>query len=181
MDLKEKKISGEVIYDGKILKLIKDKVLCPNGNESYREVVRHNGGAAILCITKDEEVFLVKQYRYPYDEVMYEIPAGKLEVGEAPYDAALREFEEETGNKTDKLYDLGVMYPSCGYTSEKVYLFLATDFKKTQMNLDSDETLEVLTLPLSKVKDMILNGEIKDSKAICAIMRYELLKEKGNI
>lgn len=177
MDLKEKKISGEVIYDGKILKLIKDKVLCPNGNESYREVVRHNGGAAILCITKDEEVFLVKQYRYPYDEVMYEIPAGKLEVGEAPYDAALREFEEETGNKTDKLISLGECYPTCGYSSEIIYLYLAENFIKTQTHFDDDEVIELEYVPLDKVVKMIENNEIKDAKTIIAITRY-LIKNK---
>ena len=172
MDLKEKKISGEVIYDGKILKLIKDKVLCPNGNESYREVVRHNGGAAILCITKDEEVFLVKQYRYPYDEVMYEIPAGKLEVGEAPYDAALREFEEETGNKAESLEHLIDIYPTCGYSSEVIYLYLAKDYVKTNTNFDEDEVIETEYIPLNDVLEMINSGKIKDAKTICALSTY---------
>ncbi len=181
MNLEEKKISGEIIYNGKILTLIKDKVLCPNGNTSFREVVLHNGGAAILCITKDNLVYLVKQFRYPYNEVMYEIPAGKLELNENPYDAALREFEEETGNKAKRLIDLGCIYPSCGYTSEKIYLFLANDFTISKQNLDSDETLEVVLMPLDKVEEMVLNGEIKDSKAICALYRYNLLKKNGKI
>ena len=86
MDMKEKRISGETIFEGHVVKLIKDKVLCPNGMESYREIVKHNGGAAILCINKNEEVLLIRQFRYAYDEVMYEIPAGKLEKGENPYD-----------------------------------------------------------------------------------------------
>ena len=81
MDMQEKKISGETIFAGKVVRIEKDKVLCPNGKESYREIVRHNGGAAILCITPDNKVLLERQYRYAYDEVIYEIPAGKLEKG----------------------------------------------------------------------------------------------------
>ncbi len=88
MNMIEKKIDGEVIYDGKIIRVERDRVLCPNGRNSYREVVRHNGGAAILCITKDDRVLLERQFRYPYNEVIYEIPAGKLEKGEDPYQAA---------------------------------------------------------------------------------------------
>lgn len=178
MDMREKKISGEVIFDGKVVKLEKDKVLCPNGNESYREVVRHPGGAAILCITKDNEVILERQFRYPYDEVIYEIPAGKLELNEDPYFAALREFEEETGNKANELESLGEIYPTCGYSSEIIYLYLAKDYIKTKTHFDDDEIIMLEYIPLEKAKEMILNGEIKDAKTIVAIMRY-LLKYKN--
>ena len=130
MNMIEKKIDDEVIYDGKIIRVERDRVLCPNGKNSYREVVRHNGGAAILCITKDDRVLLERQFRYPYNEVIYEIPAGKLEKGEDPYQAALREFEEETGNHADSLEFLGSIYPTCGYSSEIIYIYLAKDYKK---------------------------------------------------
>ena len=100
--MKEKKISGEVIYDGKILTLVKDKVICPNNEEAYREIVRHNGGAAILVVNEKNEVLLIRQFRYAYDEIIYEIPAGKLELNEDPYEAAKRELEEETGYKAEK-------------------------------------------------------------------------------
>ena len=119
MDMEEKKIDGEIIYDGKVVKLIKDKVLCPNKKEAYREIVKHNGGSAILPITKDNKILLIKQFRYAYNEVLYEIPAGKLELNEDPYSAALRELEEETGFKVEKLESLGIIYPTCGYTKEK--------------------------------------------------------------
>lgn len=175
MDMKEKKISGEVLFEGKVVRLERDKVLCPNGVESYREVVRHNGGAAILCVTSDNKVLLERQFRYPYDEVIYEIPAGKLEKGEDPYDAAIREFEEETGNKTEKLESLGVIYPTCGYSAEKIYLFLAKDFKKTKTNFDIDEIIETELFDIEKVEEMIKNGEIKDAKTICALYQYKLL------
>ena len=95
----EKKINGEVLYDGYIVKLERDKVLCPNNNEAYREVVRHNGGAAVLCVTKENKIVLVKQFRYAFNEIIFEIPAGKLEKGEMPQASALRELEEEAGYK----------------------------------------------------------------------------------
>lgn len=174
MEMKEKKINGEVLYNGKVVKLEKDKVLCPNGKESYREVVRHNGGSAILCVTEENEILLIRQYRYPYDEVIYEIPAGKLEKGENPYDTAIREFEEETGNKATQLEYLGNIYPSCGYTSEVIYLYLATDFTPTHSSFDEDEVIEVEYISISKVKEMILNGKIKDAKTICALSYYLL-------
>lgn len=174
MDMKEKKISGEVIFEGKVVKLEKDKVICPNGNISYREVVRHPGGAAILGITKDNEVILERQFRYPYDEVIYEIPAGKLELNEDPYTAALREFEEETGNKAEKLESLGEIYPTCGYSSEIIYLYLAKDYVKTNTHFDDDEFIELEYIPLEKTKEMILNGKIKDAKTIASIMMYLL-------
>lgn len=172
MDMKEKRISGETIFEGHVVKLIKDKVLCPNGMESYREIVRHNGGAAILCINDKNEVLLIRQFRYAYDEVMYEIPAGKLEYNENPYDAAMREFEEETGNKADHLESLGVIYPTCGYSSEKIYLYLALNYQKSHTHFDEDEIIESSFIPLAKVKEMILNGEIVDAKTICAISYY---------
>ena len=178
MDMREKKISGEVLFDGRVVRLEKDKVLCPNGHESYREVVRHNGGAAILCVTPDDKVLLIKQFRYAYDEVIYEIPAGKLEKGEDPYEAALREFEEETGFKAFNLESLGNIYPTCGYSSEKIYLYLAKDYVKTKTNLDDDEVIVTEYVPLSRVKEMIISNEIKDAKTICAITTYLLKYNK---
>jgi len=172
--MKEIRLNTELIYDGKILKLYKDSVKCPNGKTAAREIVKHNGGSAVLCI-KDDKVLLISQYRYAYDEVIYEIPAGKLEVGEDPHTAALRELEEETGNKALKLEYLGKIYPSCGYTNEIIHLFLASDYVETQTSFDEDEFIEASYIPLKDVKKMILDGTITDAKTICAI-GYYLLK-----
>ncbi len=177
MDMREKRIDGETIFDGKVVKVIKDKVLCPNNNEAYREIIRHNGGAAILCVTPENKVLLIRQFRYAYDEVIYEIPAGKLEKNENPYDAALRELEEETGFKAESLETLGVIYPTCGYSDEKIYLYLAKNVTKGHMNLDEDEVIETLYVTLDEAKNMILENKIKDAKTICAISNY-LLKLK---
>jgi ADP-ribose pyrophosphatase len=168
----EKKIDGEVLYDGKIIRVERDTVLCPNGKSAFREVVRHNGGAAILCITKDDKVLLERQFRYPYNEVIYEIPAGKLEKGEDPYQAALREFEEETGNKAESLEHLIDIYPTCEYSSEVIYLYLAKDYVKTTTNFDEDEVIETEYIPLNDVLEMINSGKIKDAKTICALSTY---------
>ena len=178
MDMIEKKIDGETIYDGKVIKVIKDRVVCPNQNIAYREVVKHNGGSAILCITEDNKVLLIKQFRYVYNEIIYEIPAGKLEIGENPYDAALRELEEETGFKASSLEPLGIIYPTCGYSNEKINLYLAKDIKPGHKHLDDDEFIEPLYIPLEDVKKMILSNEIKDAKTICAISNYLLKYEK---
>lgn len=172
---KEKKLEGQVIYDGKVVKLLLDKVLVPNGKEAYREIVSHNGGAAILCLNKDMQVLLIKQFRYAYNETIYEIPAGKLEKGEEPLEAAYREFEEETGYKANRLEYLGVIYPTCGYSNEKIYLYLALDFETSQTHFDEDEFIEAKFIDLEVVLKMISDGTIKDAKTICAI-NYYLLK-----
>lgn len=178
MDFREVKIKGEVMYDGKILKVCRDTVLCPNGNEAYREIIKHNGGACVLAITNDNCVFLEEQFRYAYDEMLYELPAGKLELNEDPRLAAIREFEEETGYKPNNMELLGINYPTCGYSNEKIYLYYTDDFVETQTNLDEDEFLLVKKVPLSEVLQMIKDGKIKDGKTINAIMLYLLKKDK---
>lgn len=176
MEMKEKKIDGEVLYAGRVVRLERDRVLCPNGRESVREVVRHNGGAAILCLNAQEEVLLIRQFRYPYNEILLEIPAGKLEKNEDPYTAAVRELEEETGNRAAGLEYLGKIYPTCGYSSEIIYLYLAKDYVFTETSFDEDECIEACFVPLSRVKEMILSGEIKDAKTICALSYYLMRK-----
>ncbi len=178
MNMEEKKISTKRVYDGKVVHLDVDDVICPNGEKSVREVVRHSGGAAILYINEKDEVLLIKQFRYPYNEVIYEIPAGKIENKENPYNTALRELEEETGFKTNELTHLGNIYPTVGYTDEIIYIYLAKDVIKTHTNFDRDEFIVYEYIPLSKVKEMIINNEIKDAKTVCAISYY-LLKNKN--
>ena len=168
MDNKEKTINSEVIYDGKVIRVRKDKVLCPNGLESYREIVDHHGGVGILAFL-DSKVALVKQYRYAYDEVLYEMPAGKLEKGEQPYDAGMRELEEEIGYKAESLTYLGKMYPSCGYTNEIINLYKADKLVKSHRHLDDDEFLDVYWFSLKEIKKMVTEGVIKDAKTICAL------------
>lgn len=177
MENKEKTIKENLVYDGKIVKLYVDDVII-NNHTAKREVIKHPGGVCILGFI-DNKVILEKQYRYPYKEYVYELPAGKLEINEDPYNAALREFNEETGFKASSLIDLGKMYPSCGYSSEIIYLYLAKDLTKSTTNLDEDEFIDLKLFTREEIILMIENGTIKDAKTICLIYKYLLWKEKS--
>ena len=171
MNFFEKKLSGETVYDGKILKLEVDKIVLPDGTAAKRECVRHSGGAAVLCVV-DGKVLLVKQYRYLYGKEIYEIPAGKLERGEDPKAAAARELSEETGiSATLKPYLK--IYPTPGYTDEIIHIFIASECVcDGKQKLDDGEFLSVAFKPLSEVLKMIENGEICDGKTVAAIYKY---------
>ncbi len=178
MEQREIKLNSKKIYEGKIIHVELDEVLCPNGNKSFREIVRHNGGACILGITKDDKIILEKQYRYAYDEILYEIPAGKLELNENPIEAAKREFEEETGYHPNNMFSLGQVYPTVGYCSEILHLFYTDDFVKTKTNLDDDEIIIIEEISFEQVLKMIKTGIIKDAKTICAIYNYIILTNR---
>ena len=169
MNFKENTLQENCLFDGKILKLYKDKVSLPNGNEGIREYVSHSGGSAILCVNEGK-LLLVKQYRYAYREEVWEIPAGKLNPNEDPMDTAIRELEEEGGILADKVEKLFDVYPSPGYTNEVIRIYKAISFKKTKVHLDEDEFLTSKWVPLEEVKKMIENGEIKDSKSLIALL-----------
>lgn len=178
MELFEKTLDSELKFDGKILKLKLDKVQLPDGSKSTRECVCHNGGAGILPISKEGKVALVKQFRYPYKEVIYEMPAGKIDSGETPYETVKRELFEEVGGHSDKIIDLGIVYPSPGYTNEKIYIFMALNTIFSTQKLDEGEFLEVEYFDFSEVLRMVDNNTIKDSKTIIAILKVkELLKD----
>ena len=173
MDKTEKTLTSQPIFSGRVIHVKLDRVLCPNGRESSREIVEHRGGVAVVAVTEQNEIFLVKQYRYALGREMWEIPAGKLEEGEEPFSAIKRELEEEVGAVAASWQDLGHIIPTCGYCSEKIHLFLARNLTFTQTNPDEDEFLDIVKLPLSQVKEMCQNGEINDAKTICALARAE--------
>ncbi len=171
--LKEKKLDSEVIYKGKIIDVYKDRVLCPNGNESYREVVRHCKASCILAITNEGKIIIERQYRYPYDEVIYEFPAGKCDEGEDPLDSARRELLEETGYYAHEVEYLGKMYPTCGYTDEVIYLYLAKNLEKREQHLDENEALNIYEISFDELIELVNNGELVDAKTLCAITLYQ--------
>ncbi len=173
MEFTEKTINSQLIFDGRVVKLYKDKIELPTGQESYREVVKHSGGVVIFA-KKEDKVLLVKQFRYPMKEVLYELPAGKLEKGEDPFEAAKRELEEETGYCANKWTDLGYVYTSPGYSDEKLYLYMAEDLEFTHCHPDEGEILQALEYSYEDVLKMIANGEINDAKTLCAIMRAQI-------
>ena len=169
MSLRETPVERHYIYQGKVLNLRCDDALLPNGKPCKREVVEHSGGAAVLCV-REGKISLVKQFRYAYGETLYEIPAGKLNEGEDPRLAAMRELEEETGLIASELVLMFVLYPSPGYTNEKIYIYEAKDVYEGKQRLDEDEFLGVEYLPEEVVKEMIAAGEIRDAKTIAAVL-----------
>lgn len=182
MNLEEKQISKEYIYKGKIINLRKDNALLPNGNTAIREVVEHPGGVCVAALTDNDEVLFVRQFRYPYNETVLEIPAGKRDSSdEEPLLCGMRELKEETGATAQKFIPLGQLYPTPGYCGEVIWLYAATSLSFGEQKLDEDEFLAVEKIPLEKAVDMILKGEIKDSKTQVAVLKLKLLKEKGVI
>lgn len=171
MKLSEKKLCGKTVYDGKILKLEVDTVELPDGATAQRECVRHSGGAAVLCV-EGGKILLVRQFRYLYGKELYEIPAGKLDGGEEPAQAAGRELKEETG-MTAKLSPYLKIYPTPGYTDEVIHIYIAEDCKRVGgQSLDDGEFLEPVYKPVKEVLALIESGEITDAKTVAAIYKY---------
>ena len=169
MDLKETKVDSEVIYSGKIIDVYKDKVVLPDGTYTYREYIKHCKASCVLARLPNGKFLVEKQFRYPYQEVLYEFPAGKCDENEEPIHTALRELEEETGYKASKITYLGLMYPTCAYSDEIIYLYFAEDLSKTSQNLDENENVEVLELSFEEIIGLIKKGELKDAKSLCLI------------
>lgn len=172
MKFQEKKLNSKTVYDGKILKLELDEIELPDGKTSFRECVRHSGGAAVLVI-KDNKVLLVNQFRYLYGKTIYEIPAGKLNFGEDPKLAATRELEEETGCRAELVHLLDI-YPTPGYTDEIIHIYFTDKFDVTEQKLDEGEFLDYCFIDVHTVLKMIDSGEISDAKTIIALYKYLL-------
>jgi len=168
MEFKETTISSEYIYKGKVINLKKDKVKLPFNKEGVREIIEHNGGSAILCVN-ESKVLLVRQFRYAFNQSIYEIPAGKINSGENPLDTAFRELEEECGIKAKKMQFIYQLYPSPGYTKEIIYLYKAEDIEKSATHFDEDEFIESFWVDIDKAKEMVKKGEIVDAKTVIAI------------
>ncbi len=173
MQLEEKTVRKNYIYRGKIINVRCDDAELPNGRPCRREIVEHPGGACVLCV-KDGKVALVKQFRYAYGEAIYEIPAGKLNEGEDPMLAAERELGEETGMIADELVLRFVLYPTPGYTNEKIFIYEALGVREGKQHLDEGEFLNVEFVPIEDALEMVENGAICDAKTIVALQRYAL-------
>ena len=172
MDKTEKTIKKETIYAGKVINVTKDDVLCPNGEKAIREIVHHRGGVGILFQVDGKFIF-ERQYRYAMGEEIIEMPAGKLEEGETPLEAAKRELLEETGYRPLEMIHLGDSYPTVGYSSEIIHLYYCPKAVKEERHLDSDENIDLLYLSLEEIEKMIIDNMIKDSKSVAAIYLYK--------
>ncbi len=164
----EKPLEKKRIYTGTLLKLNADRVSLSGGKTSFREYVSHPGAAAAIPFVSDDEIILIKQYRYAISGDLLEIPAGIIERGENPKETIARELIEETGYRANTIQSLGWFYPSVGYTDEKIYLFKVIDLELTKNK--HDEEIELEKVSFKKAISMIENGKITDGKTIIAIL-----------
>ena len=177
MDFTEKPLKQDYLYRGKIVNLRVDNAELPDGTTALREVIEHPGGVCVAALTEKEELLFVEQFRYPYMETVLELPAGKLEYGEDPFEAGKRELLEETGAAAENYRDLGKLYPTPGYCGEIIHMYLAENLTFSEPHLDEDEFLEVRRIPLEEAFQMVMRNEIRDSKTQVGILKtYQLVK-----
>ena len=177
--LREEQIETENIFSGVILNVKRDRVRLPNGHSSIREVIRHVGAVCVVPVTDDGRVVLERQYRYPIDQVITEIPAGKLDSKEEDrLDAAKRELWEETGIRADSWTDMGLYYPAAAYSDEKITMYLAQGLHMGEQHLDDDEVLNVELVPIEDVVEEIVSGRITDGKTQAAVLKASALLKK---
>ena len=181
MELTEKTLSSKTIFDGKIVNLTFDEVILPDGTQAKREVVNHPGGVTVVALTDENEVLFVRQFRYPYKEVVLELPAGKLEKGSAPLENGKRELLEETGAIGYNYISLGVQYSSPGFCNETIHMYMCRIEKFETQQLDEGEFLKVEKIPLDRADEMILNNQIFDGKTQTAVLKAALLLKSGAV
>ena len=176
MDLQETTLKQSYAYQGKIINTRVDQVRLPDGRTSLREVVEHHGGVCIAALTDAGELLFVRQFRYPYQQVLLEIPAGKLDHGpnEDHRDCGERELKEETGCTADELTYLGCIYPSPGFLTEVTHLYAARGLHQGEVQPDEDEFLELVRIPVEELEQMIVNNEVRDAKTVAAMYRARL-------
>ncbi len=178
----EKTVNSKEIFDGKVIHVTHDEVELENGKTAMREVVGHPGGVCVAALTENDELLFVRQFRYPYKEVLLELPAGKLEKGQTPLENGKRELLEETGAIGREYMTLGKLYPSPGYCGEIIHMyFCKVDHYENQCP-DEDEFIDFLKIPVAKAVEMVLNGELPDAKTQTAVLKTAMLlnKFKGN-
>ncbi|MBP5404483.1 MAG: NUDIX hydrolase [Clostridia bacterium] len=175
-DFTESTKEAKYEYKGRIINLRNDDILLPNGKGAQREYIEHRGGVAVLAMDEEGRVPLVRQYRYPLFRHLWEIPAGKLEAGEKPEEAIVRELREEAGLVAGKMTSLGEIYPTCGYSNEIIRLYLATDLTYVGAKPDEDEFLEIKYVKIDELYEKCLSGEIKDGKTVVAVLKYVAMR-----
>lgn len=174
MTFEEKTLSSERIYEGAIINLRRDKVTVQNGT-SYREIVEHNGGAVLAAITPEGRMVMVRQFRKPAERVMLEVPAGKIDAGEEPVQAAVRELKEETGYTAGMVKHLTSFYPSVGYAEEVLHLYLCTDLTAGDTCFDENEAIDIEEMDVDTLYHMVMAGEIQDAKTAIAVLMVKSL------
>lgn len=179
--LKEQKISSKEVFKGGLLHVFSDKVELPDGTRTTREWIKHPGASAVVPFFKNDDVMLIKQFRYPLRNVFYEIPAGKIDKNETPDLTATRELKEEAGLAAQNLHYLGPYYPSIGYTDEIIHLYVAWNIEETTRQVDDDEFLITERLPFSKAVEMAYDGKIGDGKTIAGLLRTQHWQQNAEL
>jgi ADP-ribose pyrophosphatase len=179
-DLTEHFIAGELVFDGALLKVRRDRVRLPDGSEGTREYIRHPGAVAVVALFDDGSVLLERQFRYPHRREFIEIPAGKLEPGEPHLATAKRELAEETGYAAADWRYLGAIHTAIAYTDEAIHLYLARNLSRTERKLDAGEFLETLVRPFDEALRMIRDGELTDAKSVAALLWVERWGREGS-
>lgn len=177
MHLSETTKDSEEVYDGRIFKINRDTVILEDNSEAIREYIIHHGGVCILPVTENNEIIMVKQFRYPFHETVLEIPAGKLNKDEDHFECGKRELAEETGAVAEEWTYLGEIYPIPAYTTEIIHMYMAKKLTFSEQNLDEDEFLDVIKIPFEDAVKMVMNNEIKDSKTQIVIMKAWLMQK----
>lgn len=177
--LRETQLDSKLIMDGTVLHVYYDNVELPNGGKAHRELIRHVGAVCMVPLTDDGKVIVERQFRYPVDRVITEIPAGKLDSKEEdPLAAAQRELAEETGYTATEWIHMGIFYPAPAYSDETIHMFLARGLRQGQQHLDADEFLEVTAVPIEELVEEILAGQIPDLKTQAAVTRAYLMLQR---
>ncbi|HJY79002.1 MAG TPA: NUDIX hydrolase [Burkholderiales bacterium] len=179
-DLTEHFIEGDLVLDGTLLKVRRDRVRLPDGSEGVREYIRHPGAVAVVALFDDGSVLLERQFRYPHRREFIEIPAGKLEPGEPHLATAKRELAEETGYAAADWRYLGVIHTAIAYTDEAIHLYLARRLSRTERKLDQGEFLETLVRPFDEALAMIRDGELTDAKSVAALLWFDHWGREGS-
>ncbi|MGL5347423.1 MAG: NUDIX hydrolase [Peptostreptococcaceae bacterium] len=176
MIIEEKTISSDRVYTGKVVSLRVDTVEIERQGYQKREIVEHGGAVGIVAITDEKKVILIKQFRKPIEKVIWEIPAGKLEINENPKDCAIRELKEETGYSAENIKLIHKFYTSPGFSNQKVYIYLAMGLTSGECKFDDDENIDMYELDFEEAYNMVLKNEIEDSKtAIGILLAKELI------
>jgi ADP-ribose pyrophosphatase len=177
MVMPEKKISSQQLYRGRAVSLRMDTVEKSNGKTTTREVVEHSNCVAVVVVDDQDNVLLVRQYRYPVGKFLLEIPAGGIDPNEEPIDCVRRELQEEIGYFPQKIEELGGFYSVPGYGTEYLHCYLATDLVSSRLIAEDSEGIEVVRVPISKITQIITSGEICDAKSIAALLTFLLQRE----
>lgn len=177
MHLEEKTLSSEQKFDGKVVKLFVDQVELEDASHAVREVIKHSGGVCVVPINEQNEIYMVRQFRYPFSQVLTEIPAGKLEPGEDHRECGIRELKEEIGAVAGRFEYLGCLYPTVAYDTEIIHMYLARELSFGDQSLDEDEFIDVVKMPFEQAVQLVYENKLPDAKTQLAILKAKAVME----